>query len=121
MIIDIIKKSICQIIFCIIGILICYFGETILIYNAKNYDILMYTAALCFSFAFSVGSLRFPIPSLLVAIGVSLLIPRVNCGMSTGTLPSSSIGLSWILGSLAHLIIRGFKQGKTSIPSISER
>jgi hypothetical protein len=88
------------------GVLICFCESTGVLRTSAYYDLLMCAAALGFAFAFSVGSLRSPIRSLVVAIGVSLIVPHESCGMSTAGLPLSSIQLSWFFGSLAHLAIR---------------
>jgi hypothetical protein len=58
--------------FCAIGMGICFSGFSLLIRQANWYDELMYVAVACFSFAFGMGALRFPVASLLVAAGAAL-------------------------------------------------
>ena len=65
--------------------------------------------------AFTLGSLRSLVLTLLFAVAATFLIPHEDCGMSVGVLPGLSIMPSWAFGSLCHGVRRMFKSRLTEM------
>lgn len=79
-------------------------------YNHHSlYHVHVYASFACFVTAFALGAFRSPLLTLPVAVAVGFLVPHETCWMSIGVLPGASIIPSWMLGALAHVIIRSIR------------